>query len=84
MKIYFQDMKVYFQALKIYFQGLKILLKRAKYILETSINSFWNVHRQFVGRVFWGWLLAVCRWLLAVCRSVVAVGARGIVTSVYI
>ncbi|MBR5831362.1 MAG: hypothetical protein IKY79_01965 [Bacteroidales bacterium] len=29
-------------------------MKRAKYILETSINNFWNVHRQFVGHVFWG------------------------------
>ena len=48
-----------------------------------SINSFWNVYRQFVGRVFGGWRLAVCRWLLAVCRSVVAVGARDIIICTY-
>ena len=70
MKIYFQAMKVYFQALKIYFQGLKILFEAGKIY-------FRNVYRQFVGRIFG------C-WLLAVCRSVVAVGIRAIVTSVYI
>ena len=62
MKIYFQAMKVYFQALKIYFQGLKILFEAGKIY-------FRNVYRQFVGRIFGGWPLAVCRvgfWLFAV------------------
>ena len=55
-------MKIYFQVMKIYFQALKILF-------ETGEIYFRNVYRQFVGRIFGGWRLAVGRvgfWLFAV------------------
>ena len=53
-KYTFKPWKYTFKLWKYTFKAWKYFLKRAKYILETSINSFWNVHRQFVGHVFWG------------------------------
>ena len=68
MKIYFQVMKVYFQVMKVYFQALKIYFQGLKILFETGKIYFRNVYRQFVGRIFGGWRLAVGRvgfWRLA-------------------